>query len=51
MSNRTQLTAYGSPSDRAKLEELAKVRGLSQSEWLIRTIREAHAQLRTEKPS
>jgi hypothetical protein len=39
MSKRTTLTAYGAPSDREKLEALAKAAGLTASAWIVRQIR------------
>lgn len=42
MSKRTTLTAYGAPSDREKLKQLAQIAGKSESAWIIEKIRHAH---------
>lgn len=46
MSNRTVLTAYGAPSDRTKLEELAQASGLTASAWIVRQVRKQYEELR-----
>lgn len=38
----TVITAYGKPSDRDKLKELAAQAGLSESGWVVEQIRREH---------
>lgn len=45
MAKSVGIIAYGSPEDRKKLEQLAKLAGLSGSQWLIQMIREKHKEI------
>lgn len=42
-SRRTLISAYGVPSDREKLDALARAVGKSSSSWIIQKIREEYA--------
>ncbi len=43
MKRSSGIIAYGTPEDRARLEQLARLRKVSASTWIIKQIREQHA--------
>lgn len=47
MAQAKGIIAYGTESDRAKLDELAKASNMSRSQWLLQALRKAHSELQS----